>query len=407
MTATAQLKPGKEKAALQRHPWIFSGAIRRLPAEGEAADGDVVRLEDSAGRFVAWAYLNRASQITLRLLSWDEAEPPDTSWLYRRLERAVAWRRLRFGWPEAGACRLVYAESDGLPGLIVDRYGPWLAVQFLTLGSERWREPLIAWLVRELKPAGIYERSDVDVREKEGLPQRTGPLWGPPPGPPMGSPVPPPLLEIEEAGHRFRVDVVAGQKTGFYLDQRENRRRVASYSQGREVLNCFAYTGGFGVYAAAAGAADVWHADVSADALRLARENMELNGLPAPEDHFLERDVFQLLREFRDRRREFDLIVLDPPKFAFSQSQVERACRGYKDINRLAIQLLRADGILATFSCSGAISSELFQKVIFGAALDAHREVQIVEALGQSEDHPILLSFPESSYLKGLICRVL
>lgn len=396
MTATAVLKPGRAKSALQRHPWVFAGAIAQLPAD--AADGDVVRVVDEAGAFVAYGYVNRASQITLRLLSWDEAEPPDSAFIESHLERAVSWRRARPGLADAAGTRLVYAESDGLPGLIVDRYAGWLVVQFLALGSERWKGPLLAWLRREFQPEGIYERSDVDVREKEGLPERTGPLWGAPP---------PAEVEIFEGGHRFLVDIVRGQKTGFYLDQRLNRQRVASYCQGREVLNCFAYTGGFGVYAAGAGASEVWQVDSSAEALRLARRNMELNGFAAPADHYLERDVFQLLREYRDRGRRFDLIVLDPPKFAFAQSQVERACRGYKDINRLAMGLLRPDGILATFSCSGAVSQELFQKVLFGAALDARREVQIVETLTQAEDHPILLSFPESAYLKGLICRVL
>lgn len=396
MTATATLRPGRAKSAQQRHPWIFRGAIRQLPEE--AADGDVVRVVDEAGAFLAYGYLNRASQITLRLLSWNEGEPPDEAFLFRRLEQAVAWRRVRLGWPDAGACRLVYAESDGLPGLIVDRYAGWLVVQFLALGAERWKDALLAWLRRELKPEGIYERSDVDVREKEGLAKRTGSLWGPPP---------PAEVEIVEGGSRFMVDIARGQKTGFYLDQRLNRQRVATYCPGREVLNCFAYTGGFGVYAAGAGAAQVWQVDSSADALRAARGNMELNGLAAPEDHYLERDVFQLLREYRDRARQFDLIILDPPKFAFAQSQVERACRGYKDINRLAMGLLLPGGILATFSCSGAIGQDLFQKVLFGAALDAHRDVQIVETLTQAEDHPVLLSFPESAYLKGLICRVL
>jgi len=396
MTATVVLRPGRAKSAQQRHPWVFRGAIARVPEE--ASDGDVVRVVDEAGAFVAYGYLNRASQITLRLLSWDEAEPPDEAWLLRRLARAAAWRSARLGWPEQGACRLVYAESDGLPGLVVDRYASWVVVQFLTLGSERWKDALLTWLRHELAPEGIYERSDVDVREKEGLPQRTGPLWGPPP---------PPEVEIVEGGYFFRVDIAGGQKTGFYLDQRLNRRRVARYCGGREVLNCFSYTGGFGVYAAGAGATEVWQVDESAEALRLARRNMELNGFAAPADHYLERDVFQLLREYRDRGRRFDLIVLDPPKFAFAQSQVERACRGYKDINRLAMGLLRPEGILASFSCSGAISQELFQKVLFGAALDARREVQIIETLTQAEDHPVLLSFPEAAYLKGLVCRVL
>ncbi len=396
MNATVALKPGRAKSVLQRHPWIFGGALRRLP--GDVPPGDVVRVVDEAGRFVAWGYYNPASQIAVRLLSWDEGEAIDDTFLHRRLERAIDWRRLRFGWPARGANRLVYAEADGLPGLIVDRYAGWLVAQFLTQGSERWRDPLVEWVVRELRPQGILERSDVDVREKEGLPPRVGPLWGPPP---------PDEIEIEEGGYRFLVDMQRGHKTGFYLDQRVNRQRVASYSEGRQVLNCFAYTGSFGVYAAGSGAAEVWNADTSAQVLRLACRNMELNGLPAPADHFVEQDVFQLLREYRDRARRFDLIVLDPPKFAFAQSQIERACRGYKDINRLAIQLLRPDGILATFSCSGVISQELFQKVVFGAALDARRDVQIVELLAQSPDHPVLLSFPEAAYLKGLICRVL
>ncbi len=396
MTATVTLKTGKAKAALQRHPWIFSGALRHVSPD--AVDGQLVCVVDEGGHFVAWGYLNRASQITVRLLSWEERVLPDDDLLFERLDRALAWRRLRFGWAPAGACRLVYAESDGLPGLIVDRYGRWLVAQFLTLGSERWRQPLISWLVRELDPLGIYERSDVDVREKEGLAAAVGPLWGA---------EPPAQVEIDEGGYRFVVDLLHGHKTGFYLDQRLNRERVAAYCRGREVLNCFAYSGSFGVYAAGAGAAEVWNVDTSAEALHLARTNLERNGLAAPPDRFLERDVFQLLREYRDRARQFDLIILDPPKFAFAQSQVERACRGYKDINRLAIQLLRPNGILATFSCSGAVSQELFQKVLFGAALDAGRDVQIVEGLMQSPDHPVLLSFPEAAYLKGLVCRVL
>lgn len=395
MMATVSLRAGRARSAWQRHPWVFSGALQRVPAE--APDGGMVRVVDESGDFVAYGYLNRASQITVRLLSWDERELPDEHLLFRRLERAVAWRRQRFGWPAAGACRLVYAESDGLPGLIVDRYADWLVVQFLTLGSEAWRTPLIDWLVREIGPRGIYERSDVDVREKEGLEERTGPLWGEPP---------PSLVEIAEGDCRFLVDLVHGQKTGFFLDQRLNRQIVASYGRDREVLDAFCYTGGFGICLTRAGAREVWYADSSAEALGLAERNAQLNGIAAPADRFVQRDIFQLLREYSDRARRFDMIVLDPPKFAYAQAHVERACRGYKDINRLAMQLLRPDGILATFSCSGAVGIELFQKVIFAAALDAGRDVQIVQVMTQAPDHPVLVYFPEGAYLKGFICRV-
>ena len=396
MSGTVSLKSGRAKSALQRHPWIYASALAHVSAG--AQDGATVRVLDEAGSFVAWGYLNRRSQIALRLLSWQEAEPPGDAWTYARLERAIMWRSYLSGWQPEGACRLVYAESDGLPGLIVDRYGPFIVVQFLTLGSELWRDTLLAWLRARLDPAGIYERSDVDVREKEGLAPRSGLLWGE---------MPPAEIEIEEGPVRFLVDVAKGHKTGFYLDQRRNRALVATYAAGREVLDCFAYTGGFSVHAAQAGAAAVWEVDSSVEALRLAARNWKLNGLPAPEERLVEGDVFQVLRAYRDRARAFDMIVLDPPKFAFAQSQVERACRGYKDINRLAMQLLRPGGILATFSCSGAIGLDLFQKVAFGAALDAQREAQIVEVLGQAPDHPVLLSFPEGAYLKGLICRIL
>ena len=393
------LKRGREKPVLNRHPWIFSGAIKRI--EGEVADGEVVEAADYRGRFLARGYLNRRSQITVRLLSWDESEVIGGDFWRRRLEQAVASREALANDPSTDAYRLVNAESDLLPGLIVDRYGDYLAVQFLTLGIERWKAELVGLMAGLLKPRGIYERSDVGVRKKEGLDQVSGLLQGE---------EPPDLVEMMENSRRFLVDIKTGHKTGFYLDQRENRQKLTRYCLGGEVLNCFAYTGAFAVYAAAAGAGRITNVESSAEALELARRNLALNGsteLADRDDEYVEGDVFQVLREYRDQGRVFDLIILDPPKFAYSQHQVESACRGYKDINLLAMHIIAPGGILFTFSCSGLVSPALFQKVLFGASVDACRDVQIIEKLSQASDHPILLAFPESEYLKGLVCRVI
>ena len=389
------MKRGREKPVLNRHPWIFSGAIKNV--EGECADGDIVTVVDSRDSFLAQGYLNRRSQITVRLLSWIEEEIIDRGFFRHRLERAIAIRRPLQEDQTTNAYRLVNAESDFLPGLVVDRYNEYLVIQFLTLGIEKWKGEIVSILGELLPSRGIYERSDVEVREKEGLPPATGLLAGQ---------ERPALVHIIENGHRFIVDIKQGQKTGFYLDQRENRQKLARYCRGKTVLNCFAYTGAFAVYAAGAGAKKVVNVESSAEALQLAQRNMALNGFDGRDDEYVEGDVFQVLRQYRAEGRSFDLIVLDPPKFAYSQSQVQAACRGYKDINLLAMQMLRPGGILFTFSCSGLISPELFQKVLFGASVDAGRGVQIIEKLTQGFDHPILLSFPESEYLKGFICRV-
>jgi 23S rRNA (cytosine1962-C5)-methyltransferase len=295
------------------------------------------------------------------------------------------------------ALRLVNAESDGLPGVIVDRYGEYLVCQFLSVGAEYWRREIVTLLADLMPFAGIYERSDVDVREKEGLPLATGVLAGSPP---------PDLIEIDEYGVRFAVDVRSGHKTGFYLDQRDNRALVAEYAEGREVLNGFAYTGAFGVWALRGGAVKVTNVESSAAALDLARRNVELNGFDAERVENVAGDVFHVLRQYRDARRQFDLIVLDPPKFADSRSQIEKASRGYKDINLLAFKLLRPGGLLFTFSCSGLVTPDLFQKIVAGAALDSGRDVQIVRRMTQAPDHPVALNFPEGEYLKGLVCRV-
>jgi len=398
--ATVVLKRDREKPVRNRHPWIFSGAVNRI--EEGAEDGDLVRVVDSQGGYLATGYLNRRSQILVRLLTWDADETVDTDFWRRRLERAISGRARLAG---TDAFRLVHAEADGLPGLIVDRYGDWLVVQCLTLGMACRREEIVALLAGLLglgpsgqslpPPLGIYARDDADVRHKEGLPSQIGPLWGV---------ELPDRVQIVEHGHRFLVDIKRGQKTGFYLDQRENRLRTAAYCAGADVLNAFAYTGGFGVYASQASARSVINVDTSAKALALAEENLALNNC-APQEKVVG-DVFQVLRQYRDEGRTFDLVILDPPKFAVSQVQVMDASRGYKDVNLLAMQLLRPGGLLVTFSCSGLVSADLFQKIVFGASVDAGRDVQILERLFQAPDHPVLLTFPESAYLKGFVCRV-
>ncbi|RLC97546.1 MAG: 23S rRNA (cytosine(1962)-C(5))-methyltransferase RlmI [Chloroflexi bacterium] len=397
MGGTIILKRNRARPVVQHHPWLFSGAIARI--EGDAVDGDIVDVLDAGRNWLARGYLNRHSQITVRLLTWQQDEQVDRAFWRRRLERAVAARRSLANDPSTTAYRLVHAESNYLPGLIVDQYGGWLVVQFLTLGVERRKEELISLLVELLDGvSGVYERSDVDVRAKEGLGKRAGLLWGA---------EPPELVEALENGHSFLVDVRKGHKTGFYLDQRENRARLAHFCAGAEMLDAFAYSGGFSVYAAAGGALRVTLVDSSAPALELARRNFALNSFEGCDAEYVEDDVFSVLRGYRAQGRRFDVIALDPPKLAHSRREVKRAARAYKDANLLAFQLLQPGGVLFTFSCSGAITSDLFQKIIFGAALDAGREAQIVGHLAQGADHPVALTFPEGAYLKGMIVRAL
>jgi 23S rRNA (cytosine1962-C5)-methyltransferase len=390
------LKKGRDKAARNRHPWVFSGAIERTT--GTPEDGEVVAVCDHSGAFIARGTLNRQSQIAVRLLSWHEDVDVDGDFWRRRIQAAIARRSALASDPATTAYRLVHAESDLLPGLIVDRYADWLVVQSLTLGIERQKGIIVDALCEVLSPLGIYERSDVEVRAQEGLPPVTGPLAGT---------APPETVEVLECGHRFLVDIAGGQKTGFYLDQRENRARLAEMAWNQETLNAFSYTGAFSVYAAAAGAGPIVNLDTSAEALALARRQIALNDLERPADTYELGDVFEVLRLYRDQGRSFDLIVLDPPKFAPTRRHVPRASRAYKDINLLALKLLRPGGILYTFSCSGGINADLFQKILFGASVDAGRDVQVIASLSQGPDHPVLLSFPESAYLKGLVCRVL
>ena len=391
------LKKGRDKAVRNRHPWIFAGAIERI--EGDPEDGDIVTVRSARGAFLARGYLNRRSQIAVRLLSWDEMETIDDGFWEQRVASAVGRRQTLIAEPQTTAYRLVYAEADLVPGLIVDRYGDFLVVQCLTLGIAQRREQIVGALVRATAPRGVYERSDVDVREYEGLPPAVGVLHGD---------APPTDLPILENGHQFLVDIEKGQKTGFYLDLRPARQALTRFAQGREVLNAFCYSGAFSVYAAQAGAGPITNLDASTEALALARRNAEANGLGGRgTDTYVEGDVFAELRRFRDQGRSFDLIVLDPPKFAPTRKHVQRASRAYKDINLLAIKLLRPGGVLFTFSCSGGVDAGLFQKIVFGASVDAGRDVQLIERLAQGSDHPVLFSFPESAYLKGLVCRAL
>jgi 23S rRNA (cytosine1962-C5)-methyltransferase len=386
------LKPGREKSLLRRHPWIFSGAIQHV--DDQPISGSTVDLLSSNKQFLARASYSPTSQIRARVWTFED-EPIDKEFFRKRIRNAIDTRNSLIDSNNADSLRLVYAESDGIPGLIVDRYGNVLVLQSLTTGSEFWKQILADLLLEETGLSVIYERSDADVRELEGLEPKVGLLRGTISNSP---------ITIHENGLNFKVNLESGHKTGFYLDQRANRRRVRELAKDKDVLDCFCYTGGFTVNALAGGAKSVISIDSSADALALAKENIALNHLPVEKTNLLEDDVFQRLRKFRDENRSFDMIILDPPKFAPTAAQAERAARGYKDINLLAFKLLRPAGILVTFSCSGGIDAALFQKIIAGAALDAGVEAQIVEHLSQGPDHPVSLHFPEGAYLKGLVC---
>ena len=397
-----QLKRGRERSLLRRHPWIFSGAVARM--DGSPEPGETVLVRDAGGEPLALAAYSPASQIRARVwtfdTSFDAREEVGPPLLRRRLDQAISARG-RLLDPDAApqdACRLINAESDGLPGLVVDRYGPHLVCQITFAGIERWRDELAAALQDALPwAAGIYERSDAAERAKEGLDPRCGLLCGE---------EPPELVEIREGPCRYLVDPRQGHKTGFYLDQRESRARVASMARGAELLNCFCYSGGFGVAALQAGAARVLNLDSSASALELARRNAELNGLPAQRFETVEEDAFSALRRLHKEGHRFDLVVLDPPKFVKSRKALNRAAQGYKDINLHGFRLLRPGGRLVTFSCSGLLAPDLFQKIVADAALDAGVEAQLTGRLGPGPDHPVGLPFPEGRYLKGLICRV-
>ena len=379
---------------LRRHPWVFSGAVARI--DGKASAGDTAHVVANDGRFLAIAAVNPDANISARVWDWHEATQINTAFFHRRLETAISMRRTLFCRKPDEAERLVHGESDGLPGLIVDRYADVVVLQISSAGCHRWREAIIDSLQRITAARAIYERSDADVLELEGLTARTGLVKGE---------LETPVVEIRESGVRLNVDVANGHKTGFYLDQRDNRFRVGQLAAGRDVLNCFSYTGGFTVQALAHGATSVTSVDSSAASLQLAREHIGLNDLPEDRCEWVDADVFQYLRKLHDQDRQFDLIILDPPKFAPTAATAERAARGYKDINLLGFKLLRPGGLLATFSCSGGISADLFRKIVAGAALDADVDAQVIDQLHSTPDHPVSLAFPEGEYLKGLLCR--
>lgn len=395
MKKIVTLKKGREKAILRHHPWIFSGAIKSTA--GDPGAGEVVEIHAVDGRWLARGAYSPHSQIRVRVWTWNREEGVDADFIRARVSQSLAARDV-LGIPQStNGYREVHGESDGIPGLIVDRYGEYRVVQFLSYGVESWRDEIVDTLASHGHCLGIYERSDVDVRGLEGLALRSGTLFGE---------EPPARIEIQEDERRYLVDVRQGQKTGFFLDQRENRRRAAEWIGAGEVLDCFCYSGGFTIAALGAGAARVTAIDQSETALALAEENVRLNDFPTEDVEFHGENVFQLLRKFRDQGRKFDAVILDPPKFAATSAQVDRAARGYKDVNLLAFKLLRTGGFLQTFSCSGGVNPSLFQKIVADAALDAGVDAVILGWLSQARDHPVRVYFPEGRYLKGLVCQI-
>ncbi len=389
------LKPGKERSAMRRHPWIFEGSVDAL--KGRARAGDTVDVFAHDGRPLGRAAFSPHSQIRARLWSFDIEETIDHAFFKRRIAAAVAARTALPELRGQEGLRLIHVESDGLPGVIADRYGETVVVQLNSAGAEKWRDAIVAALLQATGCKRVFERSDSDVRGLEGLEARTGFLHG---EAFAGGVV------IEEHGLRLEVDIQGGHKTGFYLDQRENRRLVRELSAGRSVLNCFCYTGGFSLQALAGGAASVLSIDSSGPALESARRNLTLNPqLPADRAGWRDADVFEELRALKKAGARFDLIVLDPPKFAPSAAHAGRAARAYKDINLLGFRLLNPGGLLMTYSCSGGIGLDLFQKIVAGAAADAGADARILRRLGAAADHPVALAFPEGEYLKGLLCQ--
>lgn len=387
------LKKDRDKSVKRNHPWIFSGAVERT--DPDIKNGETVNVISSSGQIIGKGAYSSASQIRVRMWTFNSDAEIGSDFYRERISAAFNFRKHIIP-NDTNAYRIVNAENDGLPGVIVDRYGDYLVCQFLSTGAEYWKEEIVKQLVDLVAPKSVYERSDSDVRIKEGLTPISGLLYGE---------EPPDQIEITENGLKFFVDIKTGHKTGFYLDQRDNRLLLTSFVKDKSVLNCFSYTGGFSVYALSGGAKKIINIDSSSSALELSNKNVELNTLDATKTENINEDVFKVLRKFRDEAKSFDVIILDPPKFAESFSQISKASRGYKDINLLAIKLLNPGGTLFTFSCSGHITPDLFSKIVSDAALDSGRDIKIIKQMTQSSDHVISPNFPEGLYLKGLILK--
>ncbi|KIO77056.1 pseudouridine synthase [Pedobacter lusitanus] len=390
------LKKGKEKAVHQKHPWIFSGAIDKV--KGNPLNGEVIRVLAADQSFLGYGYYNGQSRVAVRLLEWEEDNIIDKAWYHSRLKNAIASRAHLLSDLETNTCRLVFSEADYLPGLIVDKYADYLSLQILSAGMENVKAELIEILIAELNPVGIFDKSDANARTHENLEVSQGLLWGA---------TPPEFIEVKENGVRYHINIADGQKSGFYCDQRDNREILAAYTKDKEVLDCFCYSGGFTLNSLKHGAKHVTSVDSSALAIETLKHNLGLNGFMEHQQTSIQSDVNKQLRSFKEDGKTFDVIILDPPKYAPSRSALDRAARAYKDLNRLGMLLLKSGGILATYSCSGAVDLETFKQIIAWAALDAGREVQIIKQFHQPEDHPIRISFPEGEYLKGLLLRVL
>jgi len=390
-----RLKKGKEKAVRQLHPWIFSGAIEHI--KGKPENGDIVDVRDHSGEFLAKGFYNDQSRVAVRLLEWNEEVTIDESWWRMRIQRAVSARKDLLSAAGTNTYRLIFSEADFLPGLIVDRYADYLSVQILTSGIEKVKGIIVDELVGLLNVKGVFDRSDASARAHDGMDASFGILYGE---------EPPQFVEVIENGLRYHINIAEGQKSGFFCDQRENRRIVAGYAEGKRMLDCFSYSGGFTLNALKNGAAEVISVDSSALAVETLKQNIVLNGFGEARHTAVQSDVNKYLRVLREEGQKFDIIVLDPPKYAPSRSSLDKASRAYKDLNRMAMGLLNSGGLLATFSCSGAVDISHFKQILAWAALDAGKEIQYIYQFCQPEDHPVRSSFPEGEYLKGLFCRI-
>jgi 23S rRNA (cytosine1962-C5)-methyltransferase len=392
---TVRLKKGKDKAVRHLHPWIFSGAIENI--KGNPENGEIVTVTDHNEEFLAYGFFNGHSRVAVRLLEWDPENEVNETWWRERIKKSVQLRENLLASQDTNTCRLIFSEADYLPGLIVDRYDDFLSVQILSAGIEKIKSIVLDELQNLLNPLGIFDRSDTSSREYEGLEASSGILYGV---------KPPEFVTVRENSILFQVNIAEGQKSGFYCDQRENRRIIAEYVRDKRVLDCFCYTGGFTLNCMKQGSAEMISVDSSASALNTLKQNIHINDMEDYQHQSIHSDVNKVLRDFRNEDKKFDLIILDPPKYAPSYSSLDKASRAYKDLNRQAMLLLEDGGLLASFSCSGAVNMNTFKQILAWAALDAGKEIQFINQFSQPQDHPIRASFPESEYLKGLLCRV-